>query len=145
MLVVEPMRNRDAIPVAQLAARALPEAYDPDWLASHAQGGRTCLVCRDVPNNRVVGFALAAQDSCEGHLLALAVDERYRGAGIGSALLRNVKQEMVRSGAMRLKLEVRAEDQQAQRFYTRHGFAPEGLEPHVYSDGGDAVRMGRPL
>jgi ribosomal-protein-alanine N-acetyltransferase len=103
------------------------------------------LVARDVPTNRVVGFALASSESCEGHLLAIAVDRQFRGAGIGSALLRNVRQEMTRSGAMRLKLEVRADDRAAQQFYTRHGFAPEGLESHVYSDGSDAVRMARPL
>jgi ribosomal-protein-alanine N-acetyltransferase len=145
MLVVEPMRNTDAAPVARLAASTLTESYDPAWLAEQGGRGRTCLVARDVPTNRVVGFALASRESCEGHLLAIAVDQGFRGAGIGSALLRNVRQEMVRSGAMRLKLEVRAEDRAAQQFYTRHGFAPEGLESHVYSDGGDAVRMARPL
>jgi ribosomal-protein-alanine N-acetyltransferase len=145
MLVVEPMRNADADPVARLAARALTESYDPSWLAEHANHGRTCLVARDVAANRVVGFALASNEACEGHLLALAVEQQFRGAGIGSALLRNVRQELARSGALRMKLEVRAEDRGTQQFYARHGFAPEGLESHVYSDGGDAVRMARPL
>jgi ribosomal-protein-alanine N-acetyltransferase len=145
MLVVEPMRNADADPVARLAARTLTESYDPEWLAEHAHGGSTCLVARDVPTNRVVGFALAANESCEAHLLAIAVDRQYRGAGIGSALLRTVRHEMARSGAFRLNLEVRAEDQATQAFYVRHGFSPEGLESHVYSDGGDAVRMTQPL
>lgn len=145
MLVVEPMRNGDAVPVARLAAENLSEAYDPAWLSEHGTHAKTCLVARDVPTNRVVGFAVAANESCEGHLLAIAVDQQFRGSGIGSALLRNVRQELTRSGAMRLKLEVRAEDQATQAFYTRHGFTPEGLEAHVYSDGGDAVRMARPL
>lgn len=144
MLVVEPMRNADADPVARLAARALTESYDPGWLAGQPEGS-TCLVARDVPTNRVVGFALAASESCEGHLLAIAVDRPFRGIGIGSALLRNVRQELARCGAMRLRLEVRAEDQATQDFYRRHGFSPEGLETHVYSDGGDAILMARPL
>ena len=50
---------------------------------------------------------------------------------------RNVRQELTRSGAMRLKLEVRAEDQATQAFYTRHGFCPEGLEEHVYDGSGN--------
>ncbi|HUR62070.1 MAG TPA: GNAT family N-acetyltransferase [Candidatus Thermoplasmatota archaeon] len=145
MLVVEPMRNADAVPVARLAAQNLSESYSPEWLSENAAPARTCLVARDVPTDKVVGFAVAASEACEGHLLALAVDQRYRGVGIGSALLRNVGRELTRSGAMRLKLEVRAEDQATQGFYLRHGFAPEGLEEHVYSDGGDAVRMARPL
>lgn len=145
MLVLEPMRQADLGGVAQLAADALSESYDPAWLAGQACRDGTCLVARDVHADRVVGFALAASQACEAHLLALAVDRGYRGIGIGSALLRGVRQQMARSGAYRLKLEVRAEDRGTQDFYARHGFAPEGLESHVYSDGGDAVRMARPL
>ena len=145
MLVVEPMRNTDVDPVARLASKTLSEQYDSGWLAAHATHSATCLVARDVPTNRVVGFVLAQRKECEGHLLALAVDKDRRGEGIGSTLLRNVRHELARAGAFKLNLEVRAEDQGAQAFYTRHGFAPEGLESHVYRDGGDALKMARPL
>jgi [ribosomal protein S18]-alanine N-acetyltransferase len=146
MLVVEPVRDPDVDPVARLAFRALSEQYDPDWLAEHARSRRGAfLVARDVPSNRVVGFALADQRECEGHLLALAVDAQRRGEGIGTALLKNVRDHLASQGAFRLSLEVRADDPKAQVFYTRHGFYPEGLESHVYSDGADAVKMSRPL
>jgi ribosomal-protein-alanine N-acetyltransferase len=146
MLVVEPVQDGDLDPVAWLAFKALREQYDPNWLAEHAKTHTgTFLVAREVPTNRVVGFALADQESCEGHLLALAVDSQRRGEGIGTALLKNVRDHLTRQGAYKLSLEVRADDQKAQVFYRRHGFAPEGLDSHVYSDGSDAVRMGRPL
>lgn len=146
MLVVEPVRDADLDPVAWLAYRALQEQYDPGWLAHHARTQKgTFLVARDVPTNRIVGFALADQDACEAHLLALAVDRQRRGEGIGSALLSNVRDQVARQGAFRLSLEVRADDPNAQVFYSRHGFAPAGLEEHVYSDGSDAVKMARPL
>ena len=146
MLVVEPVRDGDVDPVAWLAYRSLQEQYDPDWLAQHARSSQgTFLVARDIPTNRIVGFALADQQACEGHLLALAVDAQRRGEGIGSALLKNVRDHLARQGAYRMSLEVRADDPKAQVFYTRHGFFPEGLESHVYSDGSDAVKMARPL
>lgn len=145
MLVVEPVRGSDVDPVARLAMRALSEHYTPEWLAAHASSSGPFLVARDVPTNEVVGFALAERASCEGHLLALAVDSSRRGEGIGTALLSNVREELTRSGAFRLHLEVRADDPKAQAFYQRHGFAPEGLEQRVYKDGSDAVRMARPL
>jgi [ribosomal protein S18]-alanine N-acetyltransferase len=146
MLVVEPVRDGDVDPVAWLAYRALQEQYDPDWLAHHARASQgTFLVARDIPTNRIVGFALADQQACEGHLLALAVDSQRRGEGIGSALLKNVRDHLARQGAYKMSLEVRADDPKAQVFYTRHGFFPEGLESHVYSDGSDAVKMARPL
>jgi [ribosomal protein S18]-alanine N-acetyltransferase len=145
MLVVEPARGSDMEPVARLAAHALAESYDPAWLARHAWGRGTFLVARDVPTNQVVGFAVAERESCEAHLLAIAVETGRRGEGIGSHLLRTVRQELARAGAYRLELEVRADDARAQAFYVRHGFMPRGLESGVYRDGGDAVRMERPL
>lgn len=144
MLVVEPARNSDVGHVARLAARALAEQYDAEWLAQHAGRG-TFLVARDVPSNQVVGFAVAEKDALEGHLLAIAVDADRRGEGIGSRLLKGVRRELTRAGAYRLDLEVRADDRRTQAFYSRHGFAPAGLDQGVYRDGCDAVRMERPL
>jgi ribosomal-protein-alanine N-acetyltransferase len=146
MLVVEPVREKDVVPVARLAMSTLRERYDPEWLAGQAQAQPgTFLVARDVPTNHIVGFALANREECEGHLLAIAVERQRRGEGIGSALLSNVRDELARGGAYRLSLEVRADDPKAQDFYRRHGFWPEGLASHVYSDGADAVKMARPL
>lgn len=145
MLVVEPVRPEDVGQVARLALKSLEERYDPAWLAMHMGEAGSFLVARDVPTNAVVGFAVADHRACEGHLLALAVDGARRGEGIGSALLSNVRDELARAGAFKLRLEVRADDGAAQSFYRRHGFFPDGLEQHVYSDGGDAIRMQRPL
>ncbi|MEK6985044.1 MAG: GNAT family N-acetyltransferase [Candidatus Thermoplasmatota archaeon] len=145
MLVVEPIRNEDVDAVADLAARTMSEHYDPEWLAAHAAGRGPFWVARDVERNELVGFALAGRNGAEGHLLAIGVDAARRHRGIGSALVRTVRNDLARSGAFRLTLEVRAEDTAAQAFYSRHGFAPEGLEAAVYRDGGDAVKMARPL
>ncbi|MEA3189438.1 MAG: [ribosomal protein S18]-alanine N-acetyltransferase [Thermoplasmata archaeon] len=145
MLVVEPIRMADAGQVANLALRSLRERYDPAWLEHQMGKGGPFLIARDIPTNAVVGFAVADQKECEGHLLALAVDRERRGEGIGSALLSNVRQELARAGAFKLRLEVRADDGAALAFYRRHGFYPDGLETHVYSDGGDAIRMQRSL
>lgn len=146
MLVVEPVRNTDVDPVARLALQTLQERYTPEWLAEHAQGGQgTFLVARDVPTNQVVGFALAQKGESEGHLLALAVDAQRRGQGIGRALLSDVREQMRRQGAMRLRLDVRWDDPAARRFYARQGFAPEGIKEGVYADGADALEMAKPL
>lgn len=146
MLVVEPVRNTDVDPVARLAIATLKERYSEDWLAEHAARGKgTFLVARDVPTNQVVGFALAQSDDTEGHLLALAVDAQRRGQGIGRALLSDVREELRRQGAMRLRLDVRWDDPAARRFYARQGFAPAGIREGVYADGADALQMDKPL
>lgn len=147
MLVVEPVRNNDLDPVARLAVSTLRERYSQEWLEGHAQNVSrgTFLVARDIPTNQVVGFALAQSEDAEGQLLALAVDSRRQGQGIGSALLADVNERLTRAGAMRLRLDVRWDDPVARGFYARHGFAPAGLKQGVYSDGTDALEMAKPL
>lgn len=146
MMVVEPLRSSDVDRVAVLALKTLQEHYTPEWLARHAQmRNGTFLVARDIPTNQVVGFAVAQMQDAEGHLLALAVDANRRGQGIGRTLLSDVREEVRRKGAMRLKLDVRWDDSEARQFYARAGFTPEGLREGVYADGSDALAMARAI
>jgi [ribosomal protein S18]-alanine N-acetyltransferase len=145
MLVVDPASDDDLRSVARLAREALSEMYAEEWLEAHLHNHQV-LVARDLAANQVVGFAVADRSGpCEGHLAALAVDRFHRRRGVGSALLRGVQDHLVRGGAYRLQLEVRADDPEAKAFYTRHGFSPEGLMDHAYRDGASAVRYARPL
>ncbi len=133
--------------MAGLAGQQLSELFPARWLAEQAQSNReTFLVARDVRKNTIVGFVVGAREApCEGKVLAIAVDDEHRGQGLGSALLKRLRSQMALTGAYRLTLEVRADDPKAQSFYMRHGFAPDGLLEHQYSDGCDALRLVRPL
>lgn len=141
MLVVEPAQGQDVVNVVRLASDAL--RMDP----TRTDLGRpTCMVAKDVASGRIMGFALAdRQEACDSHLLALAVDKDHRGEGIGGQLLERVRYQMRLEGALRMHLDVRADDPAAQAFYVRHGFQPDGLQRHAYPDGEDAVHYTRPL
>lgn len=144
MLVVDAARPSEVTEVMRLAAESLRD-LDPAHFAEACLRD-TCVVARESRSGRLLGFAVAArQEPCEGHILALAVDRLHRGEGVGSALLHGVRDAMVRSGAYRLSLEVRADNRPAQDFYARHGFRPEGLHPRAFPDGEDAVWYGRPI
>ncbi|MGB0653266.1 MAG: GNAT family N-acetyltransferase [Thermoplasmatota archaeon] len=152
MLAVEPVRGGDLSKVAGLAGAELTERYPLEWWAEQASrtakagGGKGAFyVARDVEHDNIVGFAVSDNEACEAHLLAIAVQDEYRGRGIGSALLRHVGHDVACSGAMKFSLDVRVDDEKAQAFYRRHGFAPEGFKERCYSDGADAVRLARPL
>lgn len=143
MLVVGRARMDEVDRLAAMVAQDLQ--VNPEWLAE-ATLCDGCMVARDTRTDEMLGFAVVRrEDACEGHLLALAVDRMHRGLGVGSALLKSVHDVMLRAGAMRLRLEVRADNPKAQAFYARHGFAPEGVESRAYPDGEDAVRLARPL
>jgi ribosomal-protein-alanine N-acetyltransferase len=146
MIVVEPVRRSDLEPLARLAATALSERYSEDWLMHRALQKRgTFLVARDVYAGQIVGFAVAQKGLLEGELLALAVDPSHQGKGIGAALLGHVQSSMATEGAWKMTLDVRADDPDAKRFYEHFGFFPAGLKTNLYSDGGDAIHMERPI
>lgn len=55
-------------------------------------------------------------------VLALAVHPDFQGWGIGQALLDDAEREARRAGALRIGLTVREDNDQAIRFYERHGW-----------------------
>ena len=69
----------------------------------------------------------------EIHINNVAVLPRYRGRGIGTALMRFVLEEAKRLGATRATLEVRASNAAASRLYERLGFYTAGVRPNYYS------------
>ena len=59
----------------------------------------------------------------------LAIDQRYQGKGLGSALLADAAFRVLRSDMKALALIVEAKDEKAAAFYQHHGFAPFANRP----------------
>lgn len=90
--------------------------------------------------HRVIGFGggLAVLD--EAHVTTLAVDPAEQRHGVGTRLLIGLLDWMrAATGAAAATLEVRAGNHGAQRLYSQLGFAPVGLRPGYYPDGGEAA------
>src|SRR5690606_3931493 len=92
------------------------------------------------------GFALSRGAADEEELLLLAVDPRWRGRGIGGALLERFVAAARARGAARLFLEMR-EGNTAETLYRRHGFESVGRRRHYYRRGSgsplDAITFAR--
>ena len=102
----------------------------------------------------VVGYARLALPSslaCHAHVRQIqgfVVAEEARGAGVGRALLRAVRDEARRRGARRLTLRVLGHNTPARKLYESEGFVVEGILPGEFLlDGSyvDDVLMGRRL
>lgn len=143
--------SRDAEAVAAVLCRALQAAYlgtgqpeprrrlaalEPDDLV----GGARAVVARAAPHDwtvvaeadgAVVGFQrLRTQPTpdgqAHGEIASLYVDPPAWGAGGGGRLLDHGLAALGDRGCGRAWLWVAAENGRAQRFYRRHGFAPDG-------------------
>jgi mycothiol synthase len=80
-------------------------------------------------HGEVVGFCLCelntSDGTCVGRVAEIGVVPARRGAGLGLALLQDGFQELRRSGATRIVLDVDAENQtSALRLYERAGMTP---------------------
>jgi len=91
----------------------------------------------------VVGYAgLCVYGPDDAWVQNIAVRRDRQGSGLGRRLLDELLAEAVRRGARQVLLEVRADNDTAQRLYARRGFEAVGLRRGYYQpSGADAVVM----
>jgi ribosomal-protein-alanine N-acetyltransferase len=94
----------------------------------------------------VIGFlVLVITLEGEGRVVALAVDSRYRGKGVGRLLLKAAFTTLRKLRIGFVRLEVRVGNQIAQRLYRSMGFMEIGFIPFYYKDGEGALVMRKVL
>jgi ribosomal-protein-alanine N-acetyltransferase len=94
----------------------------------------------------VIGFlVLVITPDGEGRVFALAMDARYRGKGVGRALLKAAFNTLRKLRIGFVRLEVRVGNQVAQRLYRSTGFMEIGFIPFYYKDGEGALVMRKVL
>lgn len=98
-------------------------------------------------NGNVIGFVSAGMedtgDAIYGHIMNIAVRPSCQGKGAGGKLLLRIEFECMVLGAEAVQLEVRVSNDNAQRFYQRHGYSQVFLVDGYYNNGEDAVLMMR--
>jgi ribosomal-protein-alanine N-acetyltransferase len=144
-VVLRPMASADVPAVARLEVALFgEEAWSPDMLASELAGepGRYYLVASE--DGVIAGYAGLAAGGGQADVLTVGVAHDRWGEGIGAALLENLLAEARLRGCRDVFLEVRVDNERAQRLYQRHGFAPIGLRRGYYQpSGADALVMRR--
>jgi len=144
-VILRPMGLDDVGAVADLEEALFGvEAWSPELLAAEVtadQGSRYYLVADDA--GVVTGYGgLLAQAGGPADVLTLAVAGGRWGEGIGGALLDGLLAEAARRGCTEIFLEVRVDNDRAQRLYRRRGFINIGLRRGYYQPSGtDALVM----
>jgi ribosomal-protein-alanine N-acetyltransferase len=115
------------------------------WWAELAGRPRRCYVVGE-RSGTVVGYAGIDCGGEVADVMTIAVAERARGQGLGSALMRWLVAQARRTGAEYLMLEVRADNTVAQRLYGAAGFSRLAVRRKYYQPGDvDALIMRMPL
>jgi [ribosomal protein S18]-alanine N-acetyltransferase len=144
---LRPMTGRDLTAVARLEQALFgEEAWSVDMLAAElaaAGTGRYYLVAEVA--GTVAGYAgLLAPAGGQADVLTIGVSEDRWGHGIGTELMTGLLAEARRRGCAEVYLEVRVDNERAQRLYRQLGFAQVGLRRGYYQpSGADALVMRR--
>ena len=109
--------------------------------ARHPRATRWYTVAEE-PDRRVAGYAGLMAVAGEGDVQTIAVAERHWGSGLGARLLTRLVAQAVRADCAGMLLEVRVDNDRAQRLYRRFGFEPIGVRRKYYQPSGtDALVM----
>ncbi|MFX1485882.1 MAG: ribosomal protein S18-alanine N-acetyltransferase [Promethearchaeota archaeon] len=76
-----------------------------------------------------------------GHVVSIAVEDAYRGYGVGFELMERAMNEMKEGGASEYILEVRVSNAPAISLYKKLGFEVSSVVKRYYQDGEDAYIM----
>lgn len=88
---------------------------------------------------KLAGYALVCPDSdnSEVWLMGLAVNDTYRGRGLGRTLMTRAMNLMMKSGASDAYITVRPDNEAARYLYEEFEFAPEGGEHENFYGNGE--------
>jgi [ribosomal protein S18]-alanine N-acetyltransferase len=142
---LRPMTRADLPAVLRLEADLFAEeAWTEGMLAAELDGmasDRYYLVAED--HGEVLGYAgLLTPGGGQADVLTLAVARPHWGRRIGGALLDALLGEAARRGAAEVFLEVRIDNERAQRLYQGRGFSEIGVRRGYYQPSGtDALVM----
>ncbi|WP_421853846.1 GNAT family N-acetyltransferase [Novosphingobium sp.] len=142
MSISPPEHGDDVDRIMEVMAGAFAPEYGEAWNRRQVSdslllgGTGYCLIGAEgsldpVPEEPAAGFALTRSIFDEQELLLFAVLPRYRGRGLGAALLTEVIARARNQGIRRLFLEMRRNNP-AGKLYTGFGFRTIGIRPGYY-------------
>ena len=126
--------------ISDIESRAIPGGWSRRAFEEAVAAPGKIILAAEL-DGEIVGFANASFVLDEGEILNIAVDEKYRRAGIGKALLYSLLKSFP-DEIEKVYLEVRSENSAAIALYEKTGFERCGLRKRYYADPlDDAVIM----
>ncbi len=121
-LHIEPSQPRDADAVAKLHAASFYRGWPRQDIESYLLDRDTPTLVACDAKHKVAGFAMLRLLGDDVELMTIAVEPKYRGKGVGAALMRACFEDLMMTPSRRMILEVAADNPPAIRLYEKLGF-----------------------
>lgn len=148
-LHVEPAETRDAKDLARIHGQSFYRGWPTSDFQSFLEDRNTPAYIACDAKRRIAGFALIRTVADEAELLTIAVEPRWRGKGVGRALMGAAFADLMMSPARRMFLEVDEQNHAAIRLYEKLGFSTissrKGYYPRADGSAATALVMARDL
>jgi len=93
----------------------------------------------------IAGFIVAEADRGSGHIITIDVIAATRRFGVGSLLLRGAEDRLRAAKCRSVELETAVDNVSALSFYKRHSYSVIRTSPRYYSNGVDALVLGKEM
>lgn len=148
-LHIEPAQARDADAVAALHARSFYRGWPRQDIESYLLDTDTPTLVACDAKRKIAGFAMLRLLGDDVELMTIAVEPKFRGKGVGRALLNACFEDLRMTPSRRMILEVATDNPAAIRLYEKLGFSRLSERQGYYArpDGkpATALVMARPL
>jgi ribosomal-protein-alanine N-acetyltransferase len=127
-----------------LVEHGLNWRWTPSRVRKSIRDRETMVLVANI-DGKLSGFAIMKFRDADSHLFLLAVAPEMQRAGIGAALLAWLEKSCQTAGMRYIRVEVRAGNQKARKFYDRSGFRFIGQVAGYYDRHEPAVVMVKTL
>jgi len=130
-VVIRLMEERDLEQVAAIDKKYFSMPWSENAFSDSLKLSHTLYVVAET-EGRIAGYCGCYQLLEEAEIVNVAVDEAYRGRGIGRKMLTELMRMGLERGAFAYTLEVRVSNVPAIRLYESLGFESVGIRKNFY-------------
>ena len=135
---IRPIAPDDYAQVAFIERECFPDPWSEMAVRQTAESEHSVLLVAEV-DGQVIAYGGMLVMFEDAEMLNVAVLKKFRGQGIGRAIMQGLISEAITAGAERMLLEVRRSNTGAIVLYEKLGFVPISERKGYYADGEDAI------
>ncbi len=129
---LNPFEGHDIKNAAKLEKECFSSPWSEKGFEDAINEGLSYFIAAKSETDDFLGYAGMYSAADEGYIYNIAVCEKYRLKGVGSALLNNLLEHSKKLGLSFLSLEVRISNLNAIKFYEKIGFKKIGIRKNFY-------------